>query len=234
MDRICHFCPPPPPLRGQRQTFFYPLPTTHLVHVFIEWPLIRRRLFFKSTLLFYKFEYQKERHLLILLSMLARYSSEPKLKMIFEMLWVLFERISVFYNDWPRSWISQTLGHVMDILNVIFIILQFFFFRISCTGSKVSFLQLFNSSKVALFGQKTSFEVCIMNVTVKNNICNMSQGPRNQGFRSVIVENWYFLKKDPQDFKNSFQFGFPWIPSRPVKQKVLFLLIFRIVKKNSV
>ena len=121
------FAPLPPPLRGQRQTFFYTLPTTHLVHVFIEWPLIRRRLFFKSTLLFYKFEYQKERHLLILLSMLARYSSEPKLKMIFEMLWVLFERISVFYNDWPRSWISQTLGHVMDILNVIFIILQFFF-----------------------------------------------------------------------------------------------------------
>ena len=56
-----------------------------------------------------------------------------------------------------------------------------------------------------------------MKVTV-NNICNVSQGPPNPGFRSVIVEYWEFLKKDSKDFKNSFQFGFPWIPSKPGKQ----------------
>ena len=35
-------------------------------------------------------------------------------------------------------------------------------------------------------------------------------------------------------FKNSFQYGFLWIPSKPEKQnwKVLFLLIFIIVKKR--
>ena len=31
---------------------------------------------------------------------------------IFEILWVLFEKTSVFYSDWPKSWIWWTLGHV--------------------------------------------------------------------------------------------------------------------------
>ena len=38
MDRILPFFDPPP-LRGQKQTFFDPLPP-HFVHVVIEWPLI--------------------------------------------------------------------------------------------------------------------------------------------------------------------------------------------------
>ena len=58
----------------------------------------------------------------------------------------------------------------------------------------------------------------IMKMTFKNNIANMSQGPPNPGFRSVKVENWDFLKKDSQDFKNSFQFGFLWIPSKTGEQ----------------
>ena len=43
---------------------------------------------------------------------------------------------------------------------------------------------------------------------------NMSQGLLNSGSRSVSVENWDLLKKDSQDFKNSFQFGFLWLPSK--------------------
>ena len=40
---------------------------------------------------------------------------EPKLKRIFEILWVLFEKISVFYSDLPKSWIWRSLGHVRNI-----------------------------------------------------------------------------------------------------------------------
>ena len=58
----------------------------------------------------------------------------------------------------------------------------------------------------------------IMKMTFTENIPNMSQGPPNPGFRSVKVENWDFLKKDSQDFKNSFQLGFLWIPSKTGKQ----------------
>ena len=58
----------------------------------------------------------------------------------------------------------------------------------------------------------------IRKVPFTKNISNMCQGPRNPGFRSVRVQNWDFLKKDSQDFKNSFQFGFLWIPSKTGKQ----------------
>ena len=34
----------------------------------------------------------------------------------------------------------------------------------------------------------------------------MYQGPPNPGFRSVKVENWDFLKKDSQVFKNFFKY----------------------------
>ena len=50
-----------------------------------------------------------------MLSSLARYSQEPKLKKTFEILQFFFEKISVFYSDWPKSWIWRTLGHVRDI-----------------------------------------------------------------------------------------------------------------------
>ena len=44
------------------------------------------------------------------------YPQEPKLKRIFEILWFLFYKISVFYPDWPKSWNSWTLGHFRNIL----------------------------------------------------------------------------------------------------------------------
>ena len=50
-----------------------------------------------------------------MLSSLARYSQELGLKRIFEILRVLFEKISVFYADWPKSWIWWTLRHVRNI-----------------------------------------------------------------------------------------------------------------------
>ena len=68
------------------------------------------------TLYFYNFEPSKNKHFLVLLSGLARDWYKPKLKRIFEILWDLFEKISVLYSDWPKSWIWQTLGHVRDIL----------------------------------------------------------------------------------------------------------------------
>ena len=55
------------------------------------------------------------KYFLILLSGLARYSQEHKLKIIFEILQVLFEKVPVFYSDWPNSWIWRILGHVRDI-----------------------------------------------------------------------------------------------------------------------
>ena len=39
---------------------------------------------------------------------------------------------------------------------------------------------------------------------IYKNIPNMYQGPSNPGFRSVRVKNWDFLKKDSQDFIDSF------------------------------
>ena len=50
-----------------------------------------------------------------MLSSLARNSQEPKLKRIFEILWVLFEKISVFQNEVPKSWIWWILEHVRNI-----------------------------------------------------------------------------------------------------------------------
>ena len=67
------------------------------------------------TLYFYNNEPSKNKHFLILPSSLARYWQKPRLKIIFEILLVLFEKISVLYSDWPKSWILRTLGHVRDI-----------------------------------------------------------------------------------------------------------------------
>ena len=66
------------------------------------------------TLSFYNNEPSKNKHFLILLSSLARNSQEPKLKRIFEILWVLFEKSLSLYFDWPKSWIWQTLEKVMN------------------------------------------------------------------------------------------------------------------------
>ena len=70
---------------------------------------------YRYTLYFFNNEPLKNKHLLILLSSLARNSQEPKLKRIFETLWVLLKKISVFYYDLPKSWIWRTLGHVRNI-----------------------------------------------------------------------------------------------------------------------
>ena len=74
------------------------------------------------------------------------------MKRSFEILWVFFQKISVFYFNWPESWIWRTLGHVSDIFCKchIFIMLQKKSFGqkdfwISCTGWKVPFWQFFNS-----------------------------------------------------------------------------------------
>ena len=65
-------------------------------------------------------------------------------------------------------------------------------------------------------------------------ITNMSQGPPNPGFRSVKVENSK-LKKDSQDFKNSFQFWFLWIPGKSGEQsKKVTFFDFHNRKKNGV
>ena len=76
----------------------------------------------------------------------------------------------------------------------------------------------------------------IMKVPYTKNIHNLFQGPPNPGFRSVKVQTETFLKKDSQDFKNSFYLGFLWIPSKPGKQnwKLPFFWGVHNCKKNSV
>ena len=67
------------------------------------------------TLSFYNNEPSKNKHFLILLSSPARNSQEPKLKRIFEIPWVLFEKSLSLYFDWPKSWIWLTLEKVMNV-----------------------------------------------------------------------------------------------------------------------
>ena len=118
------------------------------------------------TLYFYNNEPSKNKRFLILLSSLARYSQEPRLKRIFEILWVLFEKISVFYSDLPKSWIWWTLGHVSDIffVNFIFIMIRKKFFVlksfwISYTGSNVPFWQNWKIAKMALLNPCMEFKM---------------------------------------------------------------------------
>ena len=74
-------------------------------------------LFSRTTLSFYHYEQSKNKHLLILLFSLASNSQEPKLKRIFEIPWVLFEKSLSLYFDWPKSWIWQTLEKVRNIFS---------------------------------------------------------------------------------------------------------------------
>ena len=67
------------------------------------------------ALSFYNNEPSKNKHFLILPSSLARNSQEPKLKRIFEILWVLFEKSLSLYFDWPKSRIWRTLEKVTNI-----------------------------------------------------------------------------------------------------------------------
>ena len=167
-------------------------------------------------------------HLLILLSRLASDSQEPKLKRIFEILWVLLEKISVFYSDWPKSWIWQTLGHVRNIFSKchlynaskeVFWPKEFLNFMHRYKSAILAIFQFWQNGtfgpvhEIHFFLPKDFFW-SIMKVTFNKNIHNMSQGLPNPGFSSVRVENWGFVKKDSHDFKNSFQFGFRWISSK--------------------
>ena len=128
----------------------------------------------RYTLYFYYNVPSKNKHFLILLSSLARNSQEPKLKRIFEIPWVLFEKSLSLYFDWPKSWIWQTLEQVMNSFckwHFHNASKEVFWQKnswISCMGSKVPFWQNGKIAKMALlnrclkfksfFGQKTSFE----------------------------------------------------------------------------
>ena len=100
----------------------------------------------------------------ILLPSLVRNSQEPKLRRIFEILWVLFEKISVFCSEWPKSWICWTLGQVKDIFckcHLYYASKEVFWpktFWIPCMGSKVPFWQFFNSGKMALLNSCIKFK----------------------------------------------------------------------------
>ena len=181
-------------------------------------------------------------------SSLARYSQEPKLQTIFEILWVLFEKISVFYvtdlnPGFGRPWDMLVIFFV----NFIFIMLQ----KKSWPKEYLNFIHGFKSAILAIFQfwQNGTFELVheiqkfvwpkdffwsIMKMAFTKNITNMSQGLLNPGFRSVKVENWDFLKKDSQDFKNSFQFWFLWIPAWKAKLKGALFHVNNCKKKQCV
>ena len=136
-------------------------------------------------------------------------SQEPILQRIFEISGVLFEKISVFYYDWSISWIWRTLRHVRDIFckchvqNASKEIFRTKKFLIPCTGSKVPFWQYFNSGKMELLNSCMEFKLSLTKRLLLN-----------PGWWSVRAGNWDFLKKDSQDFKNSFQSRFLWILSK--------------------
>ena len=148
-------------------------------------------------------------------------------------MWVLFEKIWVFYFNWPKSWIWRNLGHDSNIFcrchlhnNSKEVFWPKDFFNFMHGFKSAILLELKNCQngpfepvhEIQKFFWPTDFFWNIMKITFTKNICNMSQGPPNRGFRSVKLENWDFLKKDSQDFKNSFQFRFLWILSKPGKQ----------------
>ena len=165
-----------------------------------------------------------------MLSSLARNSQEPKLKRIFEIPWVLFEKSLSLYFDWPKSWIWRTLEKVMNIF------CKWHFHNASkevfWPKKFLNFMHRFKSAILAIFSfcQNGTFEpvheiqnfFCpkdffwgTMKVPFTKNIHNLFQGPPNPGFRSVKVQNGTFFKKDSRDLKNSFYLGFLWIPSKP-------------------
>ena len=96
------------------------------------------------TLSFYNNEPSKNKHFLILLSSLARNSQEPKLKRIFEIPWVLFEKSLSLYFDWPKSWIWRTLEKVMNIF---------------CKWHFHNASKFFHSAKMALLNACMKFKI---------------------------------------------------------------------------
>ena len=176
---------------------------------------------FQSTLYFYNNEPSKNKHFPILLSSLARYLQEPKLERIFEISWVLFEKISIFYSDWPKSWIWRIFCrcHLHKASKEVFWPNEFLNFMHSFKSAILAIFQFWQIGtfepvhEIQKFFWPKDFFSSLMKMTLTKNIPNMSQGPPNPGCRSVRVENGDFLKKDLQDFKSSFQIGFLWIHS---------------------
>ena len=87
----------------------------HRIQAHVYNKISRHISWIESTLYFYNNEPSKNKCFPILVFSLARYLQEPRLKRIFEILWVLFEKILVFYSDWPRSLIWWTMGHARNI-----------------------------------------------------------------------------------------------------------------------
>ena len=155
----------------------------------------------QNTLSFYNNEPSKNKHFLILLSSLARNSQEPKLKTIFEIPWVLFEKSLSLYFDWPKSWIWRTLEKVMN----IFCKWHFYYASKEVFWQKIvlNFMHGFKSAILAECKncQNATFEPVheiqkkfwpkaffwsIMKMGIRKNIHNLSQGPPNQKFFLVL------------------------------------------------
>ena len=143
------------------------------------------------------------------------------------------EKIPFLYFFLHKSWIWQTLGHVMKKISYC----HFHIASKECFWPKkfLNFMHRFKSAILAKMKncQNGTFEPVheiqnfflpkdffwgIMKVPYTKNIHNFFQGPSNSGFRSVKVQTETFLKKDSRDFKNSFQFRFLWIPSKTGEQ----------------
>ena len=99
------------------------------------------------------------------------------------------------------------------------LVLSTFFLEIKHTV----FLQFWTTKEQAL--SDLAFQTCkrFIGTHIEKSFWNLvspfwEKGPPNPGFTSIRVEIWDFLKKDSQHFKNSFQFGFLWIPCKTGKQ----------------
>ena len=160
------------------------------------------------TLSFYNNEPSKNKHFLILLSSLARNSQEPKLKRIFEIPWVLFEKSLSLYFDWPKSWIWRTLEKVMNIFckwhfhNASKEVFWPKFFLNFMHRFKIAILAIFQFCQngtfepvheIQKFFWPKAFFWSIMKMAIRNFFRNMSQGLPNPGFMQEKVQKGDFL-----------------------------------------
>ena len=109
------------------------------------------------TLYFYNNEPSKNKHFLNLFSIPAMCSQKPKLKRIFEILWVLFEKISVFYSYWPKSSWEERIFHFSNIF--FFISIQNYVrgYQKSCQLEK-NHRYSKTSCQIAIFSSKNTTE----------------------------------------------------------------------------
>ena len=105
------------------------------------------------------FRQQKNQPLPIQRSSPSVYSQERKTTKKFQFSRWLFQKIPFLYFFLHKSWIWQTLGHVMNIfLTGIFLMLQRNTFGPKQI-SKVPFWQFFNFSKMALLNRCMKFKI---------------------------------------------------------------------------